>query len=159
MSTTPPDTVPSPFSFTLPSREAVPRLPVGEVKRKAYWPLRVAFEAIPETSMVAVADLALSVTEVAITIIAAVKCNRSGRRVARGDAIAGRFRIEIAASERRSATPRDSGGIVRNSGTKVHCLALLNRWRREHIEEHLWSRRSDRDDRAGTLRIVRKGSG
>ena len=71
MSTIPPVTVPSPCKFMLPSRDAVPRFPVGDVKKKAYWPLSVAFDAIPEINVLALALLPLSVTEVA-TIVSAV---------------------------------------------------------------------------------------
>jgi hypothetical protein len=37
MSATPPATVPSPLKFMLPRRAAVPRFPVGDVRKKAYW--------------------------------------------------------------------------------------------------------------------------
>ena len=70
MSATPPATDPSPLKFMLPRTAAVPRFPVGDVKKKAYWPLSVAFEAIPEINVLAVALLPLSVTEVAMMVIA-----------------------------------------------------------------------------------------
>jgi hypothetical protein len=78
MSTIPAVTVPSPFKLTLPSRDAVPRFPVGDVKKKAYWPLSVAFEAIPEINALAVALLPLSVTEVAVMLIAAPEAAEAG---------------------------------------------------------------------------------
>jgi len=68
MSRIPAVTVPSPFKLTLPSKDAVPRLPVGDVKKKAYWPLSVAFEAIPEINVPTAALLSLSVTEVAMIV-------------------------------------------------------------------------------------------
>ena len=69
MSTIPAVTVPSPFKLTLPSKDAVPRFPAGDVKRKAYLPLSVAFEAIPEISVLALTLLPLSVSEVAIMVM------------------------------------------------------------------------------------------
>jgi hypothetical protein len=55
----------------LPRREAVPRFPVGEVKKKAYWPLSVAFEATREINVLALALFPVSVTDVA-TMVSAV---------------------------------------------------------------------------------------
>ena len=78
MSAIPPATVPSPFKVMLPRRDAAPRFPVGDVKKKPYWPLRVAFEAIPEINVLAVALLPLSVTEVAIMVITVPEAAEAG---------------------------------------------------------------------------------
>jgi hypothetical protein len=47
MSTTPPSTFPSPCKLTLPASDVEPRFPVGDVRKKAYGPFRVAFDAVP----------------------------------------------------------------------------------------------------------------
>lgn len=78
MSATPPATVPSPLKFMLPRRAAVPRFPVGDVRKKAYWPLRVAFEAIGEIHVPALALLLMSVTEVGIMKIAVPEVAEDG---------------------------------------------------------------------------------
>jgi hypothetical protein len=78
MSTIPAVTVPSPFKLTLPSSDAVPRFPAEDVKKKAYWPWSVAFEAIPEINVLAVAILSLSVTEVAVMVITVPEAAEAG---------------------------------------------------------------------------------
>jgi hypothetical protein len=78
MSTIPAATVPSPFKLTLPSREAVPRVPAGDVRKRAYWPLSVAFEAIPEINVIALTFLLVSVTEVAVIVNAVPELAEAG---------------------------------------------------------------------------------
>jgi hypothetical protein len=53
----------------LPRSDAVPRFPVGDVRKKAYRPLRAASEAFTEIDVLALALLLISVTEVAIIVI------------------------------------------------------------------------------------------
>jgi hypothetical protein len=62
----------------LPSTAAVPRFPVGDVRKKAYWPMRVAFEAVPEINILALALLLMSVTEVATMVMAAPEAAEDG---------------------------------------------------------------------------------
>ena len=69
MSMTPFAIVPSPLKWTLPSNDPVPRLPAGESISKAYWPVRVAFEAASEITVVVLAIMLLLPSTVMLIVI------------------------------------------------------------------------------------------
>jgi hypothetical protein len=52
----------------LPASDAMPRVPVREVRAIEYWPCSVAFDVIPEITAVTRELLLLSVTDVAMMV-------------------------------------------------------------------------------------------